>query len=318
VGDVVLLWSVAAAVAAQGHDVTLLTDARMAPLFQGDPAFRAVIGWDRAEWKRLGRWRGGLALGKAVRELRRWTWDVVMDAQGFLETAWLMKCLRAAQRFSRREVKDLPAPHHDIEELKKLCQLAGVWRGELDRPLQVDSHVETAAEVEWRRLGLEGRRVVAVNPGASFPAKRWDARGFGMVAEEVARRHGLTPLVFWGPGEEGLAQEVASASPSAVVAGPTSLPQLAALLRRCALVLTNDSGPMHLASAVHTPVVAVFFKEHSDPRVSGPLGTRHRVWWTTKPESGDPSAMVRLTSEVLSAPLPPPFGGTRPSVDSAG
>jgi heptosyltransferase-2 len=81
-------------------------------------------------------------------------------------------------------------------------------------------------------------------------------------------------VVFGGPGEEALAREVAGGA-ALDLGGRTDLPTLAAGLASCRAVVTNDSGPMHLAAAVGTPVVALFGA--GEPRETGPLGPGHRV-----------------------------------------
>jgi ADP-heptose:LPS heptosyltransferase len=102
-------------------------------------------------------------------------------------------------------------------------------------------------------------RFVALNPGARKQDHRWPAGRFAALAKRLEQTHGIRSIVFWGPGEEPLAQEVvAEAHGSADLAPPTNLDQLAAAFRAAALVVTNDTGPMHLAVACGAPVVAVF------------------------------------------------------------
>lgn len=100
---------------------------------------------------------------------------------------------------------------------------------------------------------------LAVAPGAKHPAKRWPAERFAAVARAHADRHGARVLVLGGPDDRAEMRVVESAVPGAVVwpaDGP--LDEVAAALERCALLLANDSGLVHLAEAVGTPVVAVF------------------------------------------------------------
>ena len=81
----------------------------------------------------------------------------------------------------------------------------------------------------------------------------------GAFARKLAHLRGLQSFVFWGPGEEALAREVVlAAGGAAELAPPTDLDQLAAAFRAAALVVTNDTGPMHLAVACGAPVAAIF------------------------------------------------------------
>ncbi len=112
-------------------------------------------------------------------------------------------------------------------------------------------------------------RFLIVHPGSgSYSlARRWAPERFAAAADTLAGRHGLQVVVVGGPDEIALAQDVAARmrTPSFVLAGQTTLPELAGVLRRAALVVGNDSGVAHLASAVGTPVVAVFgpFNHHA-------------------------------------------------------
>jgi ADP-heptose:LPS heptosyltransferase len=98
---------------------------------------------------------------------------------------------------------------------------------------------------------------VALNPGARKADHRWPALHFAGLARAL-RSRGVPSLLTWGPGEEALARAVAESSGGAAsLAPPTDLARLAALFRRAALVVTNDTGPMHLAAACGAPVLAL-------------------------------------------------------------
>lgn len=97
-----------------------------------------------------------------------------------------------------------------------------------------------------------------VNPGGRLGERRLPPDLFARVASALADE-GLTPLVTWGPGEEALVDAVCAACPKAVRAPPTTLDQLASLMRGAALTVCNNTGPMHLAVAVGSPTLAFFF-----------------------------------------------------------
>jgi heptosyltransferase-3 len=113
-------------------------------------------------------------------------------------------------------------------------------------------------------------RYAALNPGARKADHRWPPEKFAELAKGLQAR-GLRPVIFWGPGEEDLAREVASKA-SAELAPATNLEELASAFRRAALVVTNDTGPMHLAAACGAPVLALFLDQsglrwaHEGPR----------------------------------------------------
>jgi heptosyltransferase II len=114
--------------------------------------------------------------------------------------------------------------------------------------------------------------LLGLNPGAEFgPAKRWPAECFAAVAREVSRKHGNCAwLAFGGASDSQLCGDIARLAGGGVVnlAGKTSLRQLMALLKLCRVLLTNDSGPMHVAAALGTPVVVPFGS--TAPVLTGP------------------------------------------------
>jgi heptosyltransferase-2 len=124
----------------------------------------------------------------------------------------------------------------------------------------------------------DGAPLVGVLPGAAHgPSKRWPVEHFAAAVERVVRQSGARTVVLGSEAEQDAAARVAVAGGDRAVnlAGHTSLPELAAALAQCAVVLCNDSGGMHLAAAMGTPVVAIF--GITDPRKTGPLGKGHRL-----------------------------------------
>jgi heptosyltransferase-1 len=113
------------------------------------------------------------------------------------------------------------------------------------------------------------RPFALINPGAAWPNKRWPPDRYGEVAAFLSEVRHLRPIVLWGPGEEALAHAVVDASSgSARVAPPTALSDLVALSRAASLMVSGDTGPLHVAAAAGTPIVAVFGP--TDPNRNGP------------------------------------------------
>jgi heptosyltransferase-2 len=119
---------------------------------------------------------------------------------------------------------------------------------------------------------------VGLNPGAAYgSSKRWEPARFAEVADRLAASHGVRIVVFGGAGDRETAREIAEAmkQPPVLLAGSLSLRESMALLSRCRLLITNDSGPMHIAAAFGVPLVAVFGP--TDPQVTSPVGEGHRT-----------------------------------------
>jgi heptosyltransferase I len=100
---------------------------------------------------------------------------------------------------------------------------------------------------------------VLVNPCAAWPNKRWPPERYGEVAFAIQRRFGLRSFVLWGPGEESIAQAVvASSSGAAEISPATTITDLFGIARGAHLMISGDTGPLHIAAAVGTPMVALF------------------------------------------------------------
>lgn len=126
----------------------------------------------------------------------------------------------------------------------------------------------------WRRRLGDGAPMVGLFPGSNAPARRWPPERFGEVARALMAS-GYRVVILGGPAERAITAEVAAAAPGALDAGGrTDLPELAALLSLLRLVVTNDTGPMHLAAAVGVPTVSIWGP--SDPSETSPVGKGHR------------------------------------------
>jgi len=135
---------------------------------------------------------------------------------------------------------------------------------------------------EWNARGAEllgdGGPWIGVNPGAFYgSAKRWLPERFGAAADIVARRAGAKVALVGGPQERPLAEAIAGGmeAPVRVLCGETTLAELVGVLSHLRLLLTNDSGPMHVAAALGVPLVAVFGS--TDWTETSPVGGASRV-----------------------------------------
>ena len=164
---------------------------------------------------------------------------------------------------------------HQVERNLSLLEAAGFRPRRRDLEVAVPAAAREHADrlLEARAIPRWARFVLLV-PGASAAARRYDAGRFRSVAGMLADCAGLRVVVAGSEREAGLVVEVASARPSIVaLAGRTDVPALAALVARAAVVVCNDSGPMHLADALRTPVVVLFSGTDLEPQWA-PRSTR--------------------------------------------
>ncbi len=123
-----------------------------------------------------------------------------------------------------------------------------------------------------------GSLIIGINPGAAYgSAKRWYPERFAQVSSALVKKHNASVMIFGSQKESVIAEEIESLSTVPVInmAGKTSIRELMALIKQCAVFITNDSGPMHIAAALKVPVVAIFGS--TDPGKTGPMGNRNIV-----------------------------------------
>jgi heptosyltransferase-2 len=143
--------------------------------------------------------------------------------------------------------------------------------------LAVDPAARERVGARLRGLGLaDGERLAAVTPGAGFgSSKLWPVEHFAAACDGLAGRLGLRPVLAPGPGEGEIAARIQAHSRAAVRLDPAGLAELVALVERSALVLTNDTGPRHIAVALDRPVVVLMGP--TDPEITAQHLERQRV-----------------------------------------
>ncbi len=166
--------------------------------------------------------------------------------------------------------------HAVVNYLETLMPL-GISSADLDLELFLDDEARAYAQDLFSSLGLDGKTVIALNPGATHAVNRWSASHFAELADLISEQLHACPLIIGGPDDVPLADEIVSRSRAKPVslAGRTSLLQLGAVLEKCALLVSGDTGPLHLATAVGTSVIGLFGA--ADPMRTGPVGKGHRV-----------------------------------------
>jgi len=171
---------------------------------------------------------------------------------------------------------DLRLP--EVERHLPLARALGMTIPVRFEPLRAPERGRRWAEEFARSHGFDDRPLLGLHPGSDpvWMAKRWPAERFGALARLAGERFGMRPVVFGGPSDrEAVARAMAAADGSALQATGQDIVQTAALIERCRAFVSNDSGLMHLASALDVPTLAIFGP--TDPVKNRPLGPRTRI-----------------------------------------
>ncbi len=232
------------------------------------------------------------AIATVVNDVRGADYQAALDLQGAIRSALLAKWSGAPLICGAADPRESPASllysrkvvtrgRHVIEQNLSITQaFAEPFAGKNNETASASTGCDLprdprAEEQADRRLAVVNIKDFAIlNPGAGWGAKRWPAERYGEVAQSLARQ-GLRSIVNYGPGEEALAQAVVSSSGDAALAMKFTITELIALTRRARLFLGGDTGPLHLAAALHVPIVAIYGP--TDPARTGPYGTHSIV-----------------------------------------
>jgi len=171
---------------------------------------------------------------------------------------------------------------HELEYNLDLLRYLGIELGDkaLYMPIKPESE-KWISELFKQQDIKDTDKLLAIHPGASCPSKIWPNERFADVADKLMEKYGFKCLVAAGPKDIALANNVIKhmQHPAISLAGKTSVSQLASILKRCQLFISNDSGPVHIASAVGTPVISIFGRSQKglSPKRWGPVGKRDKI-----------------------------------------
>jgi ADP-heptose:LPS heptosyltransferase len=262
-----------------------------APVVELSGAADRTLPIDRVKLRDSPKLRAIRSLAGLVADVRAARYDLVIDLHSLWESNLLGYLSGAPARlFARRGGRSL--------------DLLATMRAPLDDPEKhlVDRYLDVLAplgvvgaprvpclrtrpeddELVGRMLqehGASGEQpLVGMFPGASLAQKRWGSERFAEVAARLERNEGARVVVFLGPEEAAVGSQVrAEFSPATIVLDRLTLSQLASAAARLVLLISNDTGPMHIAAAVDTPVLLLLGAAVRGPYWFGPVGERHRI-----------------------------------------
>ena len=210
-----------------------------------------------------------------IQHVRRKRYDIVIDLFGNPRTAIITLLSGAQYRVGldygwrkylysivgEAQRKTLHGAEVNLQALKAMG--VPIVQPVLRYPLNADDI--GYAETFWKANELEGRFVIGILPAGSWPSKRCEPEKFAEIASALAERHAARVLIVWGPADETDASEIARrCGTTAILAHQAPLSQNLSLLSRCTAIISNDSGPMHLASAFEVPILCLYGPTHPE------------------------------------------------------
>ena len=259
-------------------------DSALAPLLEGDPDLAGTVRFERRRWGKPRHWPEML---RSVRWLRAQNFDLVIDLQCLLRSgafAWL-----ASGKFlvGLDETREGARGFYDLAVPRKTFHTHAVdWYLAVLPPLGVPvqqnfqwlpARLAIAADVE-KKWPLVFSKLILLQPGARWLNKRWPVNHFAEFVRRLAERFpGAHFAVLGGKEDAPLGEIILQAAPGKVLnlCGATSLPEMVEWVRRCDLLVTNDTGPMHVAAALGRPLLALFGP--TAPERTGPYGQLENV-----------------------------------------
>jgi len=259
-------------------------DSALAPLLEGDPDLAGVVRFERKRWTAPVRWPEML---RSILWMRGQKFDWVIDLQCLARSgafAWL-----ADGKFliGLDEVREGSRGFYDVAVPRKSFHTHAVdWYLSVLPPLAVPVHkkfqwlpgrpaISAAVKLKWK---TEGIKWITIQPGARWLNKRWPVENFAELVRLSAKKFPDARFVVLGGGEdEPLGEIISRAAPERCLdlCGQISLPEMIEWVRLCDLMVTNDTGPMHVAAALGKPLVALFGP--TAPQRTGPYGQLENV-----------------------------------------
>ncbi len=275
-------------------EMTWLVEEAAAPLLRLHPALDHVLISRRQTWLRAARsWR---TLPPAMQEMRQLVhtlrgqrYEAVLDLQGLLKSAlwtWLARSPRKIGFAGTREYSYVPLserlPSYDPDEhaVRRYLRLAEHVGGAAT-PLRWRLGLAPEAGARLRELWTEGSGpLLVLHPGTRWPSKHWPPAAFARLADALIQERRARVVFTGSAADRPLIARIRAAmrGKSLDLSGRTDLQALARLFFQADAAVTTDTGPMHLAAAVGTPVAAIFGP--TAPWRTGPYGRQHRVVWT--------------------------------------
>ena len=294
IGDVLHSTPVARALKTAFPDchITWLVSQVPSDLLTSNPYIDEFYIWSRERWEkhmRCGEFKEAWQLWKKLKTyLQTKKFDVVLDVHGLFLSGMIAAASKAPRRIGMKNTRELnwlfmneiapirPQEVHVIQRYLSVLKPLGIQSADYNMTLYLPTEAITFATNFLRSHGVKEKdTLIVVNPGTTWPSKNWPTQHYATVIEAL-QHHGHI-LLCGGPGEQELGKSIIEQCNAPVInaINQTSLLELAALISKCHVLLTGDTGPLHMGIALNIPTISLFGP--TDPQRFGPLTGEHVV-----------------------------------------
>ena len=259
-------------------------DSSLAPLIEGDRDLTGIVRFERKRWSKPPYWP---EMFQSIRWLRAQKFDLVIDLQCLARSAIFAWLTRGKLTVGLDEVREGARGFYDLAVSRPSYYTHAVdWYLAVLPALGVPVHknftwlperkeITSDIKSKWKINDgkTDGTKWIALQPGARWENKRWPVKYFSELVHMLGERFPEARFaVFGSKDDQPLGETIARTAPQKVLnlCGTTSLPEMIEWVRLCDLLITNDTGPMHVAAAMGKPLIALFGP--TEPRRTGPYG----------------------------------------------
>ena len=239
------------------------------------PAIRDILLFDKKE---------PFTSMKLIWRVMKGQYDLVIDMYANPRTALVTYLSGARYRAGfpyrgREYAYNLKGPvdrgtHHAAQLHLELLRNSGLTADDATLQFGLSQTDSNFADAFFKETFTDGKPVIAISPSGGWESKKCDASKFIEIGSALIDKYKCRLLVVWGPSDREDAENIcAGISTDVVMAPPSSIREMAALMKKCSFVVANDSGPMHIATAVQVPVLSIHGP--TNPKLQGPFGAMH-------------------------------------------
>ena len=226
---------------------------------------------------------------KLIKQIRKEKYDLILDFFSNPFTAQITFLSGAKYRAGfpyqgRKYAYNLYGPvdrvsHHAADLHLKFLEAIGLVVSTKNLKISLEQSSISNANSFWENNFEKDDFVVGISPSGGWPSKKCDPIKFAEIADEIVNKYNAKIFLLWGPDDEKECDEIKKIMKSESIKAPrTNVQQMSAYISKCNLLVANDSGPMHISTAVGTPTLSLHGP--TDPKLQGPYGDKHA--WINK------------------------------------